>query len=707
MVRSVRAACASFVLVAAILLAYVAPVRADLPRPKLTRLFPCGGGVGTTIEVNAEGADTEDATQLRFEQPGLVAVHVEGRKFKVTIAADVPEGTYEARLVGKYGVSQPHLFAVTTGLLDVLDKDPNNTPAEAQAVDINSCIHGQSDGNAQDCYRVALRSGQRVVFDCQAQRTDSPLDANLILAASDGRVVAASSDYYGRDPLIDFRAPADGDYIVTVHDLSYRAGFPYRLLVTTRPHLEAVFPRAVQAGQRMELLALGRNLPGGTTSAGVNDPPLDEVRFPIDIPGDLTSTGRFQWFDIPCDHSSQSSQVTWVLSGMQVRGPSEWSSVRPASVVVVNRSVTLEQEQNSAKDQAQKVELPATIAGRFDVPRDADWYTFQVGSDGAYYVDVYAERLGARADPFVAVYDKDGNVVSELDDYGHRVRALDGHLRDPYGQINLHKDKPYFLLIQDRYSRGGARYQYVLSVTGAEPDFQVNAMYGGYTAIRAGGTEFFDVVVDQRGGFNSPIKITAEGLPAGVKAHPCILSSTIHGQFVIEAEANAPMADTPIRLWATGTYEGREIRREVKFASPLTTQNGCRPMRELVLSVREQAPFVVRFDPPQVTIESGKSAEVKVTVQRLWSSFTGPVDLVSPNVPGYFQIGNQTIPAGQTELKFNVTVNGGVSPGEYTTAIWAQAQVPFTKQPDKEPAKNTLVMLPTTPLVITVPMPAK
>lgn len=694
-------------LMAAVLLGGSDFASADLPRPRLTRLFPSGCGAGASIEVTAEGADTEDAVQLRFEQPGLSAAQVEGKKFRVTVAADVPEGTYEARLVSRYGVSLPHLFAVTAGLTDVLDKDPNNTAAEAQPVDLNTCIHGQSDGSGQDCYRVSLRSGQRVVFDCQAQRTDSPLDANLILSAADGRVVASNGDYYGRDPLIDFRVPADGEYVITVHDLSYRGGFPYRLLVTTRPHFEAIFPRAVRAGERAELVALGRNLPGGATSTAVNDPPLEEVRFGIDVPGDVLSTGGFRWFDVPCDHSSQSSQVSWVLSGMQVRGPAQWSSVRPAAVVVVKEPVTLETEKNSTRDQAQRIELPAVVAGRFDEPRDADWFTFQVPVDGAYYIEVFAERLGARADPFVAVYDKDGNVVTELDDYGHRIRGLDGHLRDPYGQVSLQKEKPYHLLVQDRYSRGGARYQYVLSVKGAEPDFQANAMYGGYTAIRAGGTEFFDIVLDQRGGFNAPITITAEGLPPGVKALPCVIRNSIHGQLVLEADAGAPVADVPFRLWATATQDGKEIRREVKFACPLTTGNGCRPMRDMVLSVREQAPFVVRFDPPQVTVESGKSTEVRVTVQRMWTGFTGPIDLVSPGVPGFFQFGNQTIPAGQTELKFNVTVNGGQQPGEYTTAIWAQAQVPFSKNPEKDPAKNTLVMLPTTPLTITVPMPAK
>ncbi len=680
-----------------------AEVRADLPRPRLTRLFPAGGAAGTTVDVTTEGVDLEGATVLRFEQPGLTATLVEGKAYRVTIGADVPEGIYEARLVGTYGASVPQLFAVTRGLVDVREKDPNETPEEAQPVELNCCIHGQSDGNGQDCFRVALKAGQRVVFDCQAQRTDSSLDATLILAAMDGRVLATSGDYYGRDPLIDFPVTADGEYVVTVHDLSYRGGFPYRLLITNRPHVEAVFPRAVQSGQRAELQFLGRNLPGSVISSAVNDPPLEEVRAAIDVPTDLGATGRFLMTDLPCDHSPQSSQVAWVLSGLQTRGPAEWSSVRPAALVVVDQQVVIEREPNSTREQPQAIELPVVVAGRFDGPRDADWYTFQVPADGNYYVDVYSERLGARADPYVAVYDEQGQVVVEHDDYGHRVRSLDGHLRDPYGQVSLQKAKRYHLLVQDRYSRGGARYQYVLSLSAGLPDFQVNAMLGGAPAIRAGGQEFIDVVLDQRGGFNSPVTITAEGLPAGVTALPCILRSTIHGQLVLRADRSAPESDTSIRLWATGVHEGRELRREVKFATLATNGNGCRPMRDLVLSVRGTAPYAVRFEPEQVTVAAGQSVEVRVVAERLWPEFTGPIDLVSPGVPGFLQIGNQTIPAGATELRFQLTAQGGMQPGEYTTAIWAQAQVPFSKAPEKDPPKNTLVVLPTTPVRVTVP----
>src|SRR5581483_11913211 len=95
--------------------------RADLPSIRLDRIAPLGAAAGTTIELVVNAADDEDAKRLVFDHPGLSAEWLEIRKFKVTIAADVPEGTYDVRLLGRFGLSNPRLFAVSHGLADVAE----------------------------------------------------------------------------------------------------------------------------------------------------------------------------------------------------------------------------------------------------------------------------------------------------------------------------------------------------------------------------------------------------------------------------------------------------------------------------------------------------------------------------------------------------------------------------------------------------------
>src|SRR5689334_2072077 len=105
---------------------------AELPSPRFDRITPLGAAAGSSVEVQVLGSDIEDLQSLVFDHPGITARPLEGkdlnkeRKFTVTVAADVPEGTYDARLITKWGVSSPRLFAVSHGLSDQAEKEPNN-----------------------------------------------------------------------------------------------------------------------------------------------------------------------------------------------------------------------------------------------------------------------------------------------------------------------------------------------------------------------------------------------------------------------------------------------------------------------------------------------------------------------------------------------------------------------------------------------------
>ena len=91
---------------------------AQLPAARLSTIFPPGGKCGCTVEVTADGADLDDATEIRFSHAGLSAKPADdsdgqtSRKYSVTIAADVPPGNYEARLVGRFGITNARVFVV-------------------------------------------------------------------------------------------------------------------------------------------------------------------------------------------------------------------------------------------------------------------------------------------------------------------------------------------------------------------------------------------------------------------------------------------------------------------------------------------------------------------------------------------------------------------------------------------------------------------
>ncbi len=99
---------------------------AELPLIRFDRLSPIGAAAGSTVEIEVLGGDIEEMKSLRFDHPGLKAEFVKERFFKVSVAADMPAGTYDVRLVGRFGVSNPRLLAVSHGLTDVAEVEPNN-----------------------------------------------------------------------------------------------------------------------------------------------------------------------------------------------------------------------------------------------------------------------------------------------------------------------------------------------------------------------------------------------------------------------------------------------------------------------------------------------------------------------------------------------------------------------------------------------------
>lgn len=693
-----------------IVLFTVTAARADLPSPRLDRIFPLGGAAGSSVEVEVTGAELDEAKSLHFDHAGLTATHTKDRKFQVRIAPEVSPGTYDVRVLGKYGISSPRLFEVSRGFTEVQKKKGNHDPATAQVVTVNAVVNGTVDGNREDVYRFPAKAGQRVVIECRSQLLDSALDGTLTLADASGKQLASNGDYYGRDPFVDFVAPKDGDYLVSLADLSFRGGQPYRLVISDRPHVENVFPRAVQAGKPANLSIFGRNLGKKAKPSGwkINELPLDVYEESVSPPDGLAA-GAYRFAEHPTTHSVLPTGATSALVGFQVVPMPDGSPANPVSVVVCDTPVSVEAEPNDDPAAPQPITVPAVVSGRFDKPRDADWFAFTPEADGPYSFEAYCERIAGRADPYLVVVDDKDNRVGELDDVGPRLNAFDAHVRDPSGIVNLQAKRKYRVLVHDRYGRGGARYQYVLSVKKAVPDFFAAAIHHqnpgpGGTTLRQGGAVYLDLIYQFRDGFTGPVTVTAEGLPKGVHAIPTVLTGETRSSLVLWADSDAPAFLGPIKLVATAKRGDTELRREVRPYTRVqeqANQASSRPTREQILCVLpEPAPFAVRFTKDRVEAEAGQKVELTVAVDRLWPDFKGAVTLIPLGFPGAIQMGTVVVPEGKTEATVTLTLQPGAKPGEYTLPVIGQGQVPFGKDASKK--ANTLVPTPSRPMTLIV-----
>src|SRR5947207_3146034 len=97
------------------------PLFAQLPLTRLLTVFPPGGKIGSQFEISVTGIDLEEANQCHFSHAGITAKQKivetnglpEANKFLVAIAANVLPGVYEARVVGRFGISNPRAFVVS------------------------------------------------------------------------------------------------------------------------------------------------------------------------------------------------------------------------------------------------------------------------------------------------------------------------------------------------------------------------------------------------------------------------------------------------------------------------------------------------------------------------------------------------------------------------------------------------------------------
>src|SRR5262249_54334488 len=162
------------------------------------------------------------------------------------------------------------------------------------------------------------------------------------------------------------------------------------------------------------------------------------------------------------------------------------------------------------------------------------------------------------------------------------------------------------------------------------------------------------------------------------------------GTLVISADADAMQWAGAIHVKGTATIHGQQVEREARAATvtwPVQQQNAVtvsRLDRDLVLAVRERAPFDLTASLEKPTVLHGEKLAVTVKLTRLWPELKGAVQLTALNLPPTMQLPPTNITDKDVTLTLNV--NTTVPPGTYTIMVRGQAQQPFAKEPKQKPA---------------------
>lgn len=724
-----------------------------LPQPRLQTVFPPGGKAGTTLEVTFVGTDVEEPDGLHFSHPGLRAEPIIPpdppmppadpkkpapkpmakpkpvvTKFKVTIAPDAPIGSHDVRLINKWGVSNPRTFTVGDQN-EIEEKEPNNDVGQAQKVAVNTVVNGVINAPTDvDYYSFPGRKGQRLLLHVAGASIDSKVRPAVELYDAGGNRLIFNRNYHDHDALADVTLPGDGDYFVRLYEFTHTAGSPehyYRLNITTAPWIDAVVPPMVEPGKTATVTVYGRNLPGGQRDpTAVSDGiVLEKLTATITAPTDPAAPQRLSF-------GSRIDPASSGLDGFEYRlkGPGGMSN--PYLILFARAPVTLEKEPNDKPEAAQALTVPCEVAGHIGMRNDRDWYAFSVKKGDIYTMELFGDRIGAPADFFFSVKPADPKAGSlgEFDDNQELLHPFQFYTRTSDPQIfrlEAKENGKYLLMVssRDAGTEYGPRHLYRLRITPEKPDFRLIVMphtsnRAEGTVLRADGQQLFDVLVWREDGFNVPITLTAENLPAGVICPPQKIGvGQKQATLVLSAATAAVPAVAAITVKGTATVAGQALVREARPATiTWTTQPGqniptiSRLDRQLVVAVRDKPPFRLAAKVDALTLKQGEKSTLNITVTRLWPEFKGQIAVQAITllnnqslVPGVIFNNNQPInvAADKTEAAAPLTISVNATPGVYSLVLRGTAQMQYEKVP-KGPKVNTGLLQPSLPITLTI-----
>ncbi|WP_165227018.1 PPC domain-containing protein [Aquisphaera insulae] len=474
---------------------------------------------------------------------------------EVTVAKDAPPGPREIRLVTWKGVSNPLVFDIgelpeirrepmNTAQIQVLGKEEQslrNRPADEveQAVTLPCTLNGQIASGEVNRYRFAAKKGQKLVFSTAARRL-IPFLADavpgwfqpvLTLYDASGHEVAYDDDYrFKPDPVILFKVPKDGEYVLVINDAIFRGreDFLYRITAGELPFVTSLFPLGGPAGNPAKVSMTGWNLDGATL-----DPPPKGAG-----PGIVSLTARTSAFaSNPMPFAIDN--LPEILEG-EAQGGATSSS--PAG-----------------SEAPRKLTMPVIVNGRIERPGDRDVFEFQGHVGDQVVAEVVARRLDSPLDSVLTLFDPSGKILARNDDREDLGAGINTHNADSFILQELPADGTYRLLLEDAAKGGGEAYGYRLRVSPPRPDFSLRLVPSSL-AMRSKGEASITVHAIRTDGFIGHIDLRLATTTAGFTAAPAMLAA---GQ----AKAPMPVKTTltatpaPVNLVVEGVaqIDGREV----------------------------------------------------------------------------------------------------------------------------------------------------
>ena len=626
--------------------------RAQVKPAHIGYLFPAGGQQGTTFQVKVGGENIYGATEAVISGTGVTvrvtdavdpdadmdifkknakkrmkgAAISEVVTVKVTITPDAAPGTRDLFLLAPGGASNKLSFQVGE-LKEVSENEPNNDkklPDRLPVLPVT--INGQITPGDIDYFKFTAKQGQHLVAEVSA-RVLIPYIADAVpgwfqpivslLNAQGAEVTRADSFRFSQDPVLFYDVPADGEYLLAIHDSIYRgrADFVYRIRLGELPYITDIYPLGTtRSHQPLAVQVTGTNLPGDSATVSVDRAEPGHRAIFFNRGGVTSNTLRFSVGDMPEIFAEEK----------------ETSLQKPLFVTT-----------------------PVVVNGRIRAPAKADYFSFLGYQGQTICIEVMARRLGSPLDSFLVLLDAKGEKVAENDDVKDKGEGIITHQADSAITCVLPNDGIYTVKLYDTQARGGRAYAYRLRISPPMPDFELRAGPAAVLVAR-GGSAPMSIYAIRKEGFTGEIKIGFDGAASGLSLNGAVIPAGMDKvRLTVSAAPDAPASARIVHLSGRALVGDVEIVRPALPSEDLMQafiyQHLAPFAEQQVVVAAKAAPFTVS---PQLPVSGvlelplGKEISFPVTVTR-GPNYDGPVRLQLEDAPKGITVRNAFIPAGK------------------------------------------------------------
>jgi hypothetical protein len=488
---------------------------------------------------------------------------------------------------GANGMAGWPVALAASDLNETIEQEPNNEPAKANHLALPCGVTGRFEQKGDvDHFVFAAKKGQRLVIQAQTHELFSPTEIYMVLKNAAGNQLATSNP--ASDPRIDFAAPADGDYVLSVEHLNYWGGpeETYRITITPpEPGFDIILgldryevPQGCFTAIPIQRIA--RRDYGGPIELSINGPSGISGRAVITSEAAMGPNRPVAWLFVRAQADASLGPRTCRLQGRATVNGKQIASTASARAAVSQELAGLPYPPPDLTDQ---IALAVTDKPPFTLTATLDHAEAIRGNPLAMTIKA-ARATGFGEEITLAPLGLPANINATLKNITKGQDEVKAQLlpaaNAPLGQFVISFTGKFKLHGKDLLVTAAP-----ITLTLALPfDLRVEP---AILESSPGKKAKLNVSVIRKGGYNGPISLEVRNLPANVTAGKTVVEKDKSAaEIEVSAAANAVAGTkTDINVFGTATAAGNQ-----QNASP---------------------PFTVRVRKSEITTKDTKSTKTK------------------------------------------------------------------------------------------------